>query len=113
MLQNFYIEFRIDEKIFHEGYLWLYPSGAGLAGVSTQHGESVYTNGLPAPGYQRRYGDWSKYIAPLQQFSLNMIWQSSQVIGSAVGTPTTAPPTLTVGGTLRIYLDGLTDRSVQ
>jgi hypothetical protein len=113
VLANYYMEFRIDDKIFHEGYLWLHPAGAGLSGVSTQNGESVYTLGVPAPGYMRRYGEWSKYIAPLQQFSMNLIWQPSQVIGSGIGTPSTTPPTLTNGGTLRIFMDGLTDRSVQ
>lgn len=113
ILANYYIQFRIDEKIFHEGYLWLYPAGAGLAGVSVNSGESVYTNGLAAPGYMRRYGDWSKYIAPLQQFSLDMIWQPSQVVTSGIGTASSAPPTLANGGTLRVFLDGFTDRSVQ
>lgn len=112
-LQSYYMEFRIDEKIFHEGYLWLFPAGAGLAGLSTQNGESVYTNGIPAPGYMRRYGEWSKYIAPLQQFSMNLNFQQYQNTAAAVGTAITSPPTFTQGGTLRIFLDGLTDRSVQ
>lgn len=112
-LTNYYMEFRIDDKIFHEGHLQLYPGGAGLAGVSTQTGEEVWTNGIPAPGYMRRFGDWAKYIAPLQQFSMNVTYQSSQVLTSALGTATTAPPTLANGGVVRIYLDGLTDRSVQ
>jgi len=98
-LNNYYFEFRIDTKIFHEGLLWMNPAGAGLAGVSTQTGENVYTLGLPAPGFMRRYGEWSKYIAPLQQFSMTLI------------SPT--PPTLTQGGLLIPFLDGLTDRSVQ
>lgn len=112
-LQNYYQEFRIDEKIFHEGYLWMYPPGSGLTGVTTQTGESVYSIGVPAPGYMRRYGDWSKYIAPLQQFSMVVNFQTSQVIASAVGTATSVPPTFVNGGTIRIFLDGLTDRSVQ
>ena len=113
VLANYFLEFRIDEKIFHEGYLELYPAGAGLAGLSTQTGESVYTNGLPAQGYARNYGDWAKYIAPEQQFNMYLNWQSSQVIASGIGTASTVPPTLTNGGTIRIFLNGLTDRSVQ
>lgn len=112
-LANYYMEFRVDEKIFHEGHLWLFGAGAGLTGVSTRSGESVYTLGMPAPGFMRRYGDWSKYIAPLQQFSMNLIWQPSQILTSAIGNASTTPPTFTNGGTIRIYLDGLTDRSVQ
>lgn len=113
ILANYYCEFKIDEKTFHEGYLQQFPSGMGLSGLSTQTGESVYTNGLPAPGYARNYGDWSKYIAPEQFFSLILYWQPSQVLGSAAGTASAAPPTLTDGGTIRVVLNGLTDRSVQ
>lgn len=98
-LNNCYFEFRIDEKIFHEGLLWMNPAGAGLTGVTTNNGESVYTLGIPAPGYMRRYGDWAKYIAPLQQFSMNIIFNT--------------PPTLATGGIMMPFLDGLTDRSVQ
>lgn len=100
VLDGCYMEFRIDDKVFHEGQLFMYPSGAGLNGTSTQNGESAWTNGLPAPQYTRRFQDWSKYIAPLQQFSLNIIFPGT-------------PPTLT--GSLRLVaiLDGLTDRSVQ
>ena len=113
ILANYYCEFKIDEKTFHEGYLYQFPSGMGLSGLSTQTGESVYTNGLPAPGYARNYGDWSKYIAPEQFFSLILYWQPSQVLTSAAGNASSAPPTLTNGGTIRVVLNGLTDRSVQ
>jgi hypothetical protein len=113
VLLNFYVEFKIDEKIFHEGYLQQFPSGMGLSGVSTRNGESVYTNGLPAPGYARNYGDWSKYIAPEQFFSCILYWQPSQVLTSAIGTNSTAPPTLVNGGAIRVVMNGLTDRSVQ
>jgi hypothetical protein len=99
ILDGCYMEFRIDDKIFHEGPLYLFPAGAGLSGVSTQNGESVYTNGLPAPEYTRRYADWSKYIAPLQQFSMTITF------------PT--PPAMTNAMLMKIFLDGLTDRSVQ
>ena len=112
-LENYYFEFKIDDKVFHEGYLWMHPAGGGLSGVTDVSGQSVYTLGIPAPGYMRRFGDWAKYIAPLQQFTMNLIWQPSQVITSAIGTASLSPPTLTNGGTLRVYLDGLTDRSVQ
>jgi hypothetical protein len=113
ILQNYYCEFKIDEKTFHEGYLEQFPSGMGLAGTSTRNGESVYTNGYPAPGYARNYGDWSKYIAPEQFFSCILYWQPSQVLTSALGTASLTPPTLTNGGTIRVVMNGLTDRSVQ
>lgn len=102
-INNCWMEFKIDDKVFHEGHPILYPAGAGLYGVTTQSGESVYTNGLPSPCYTRRYDSWSKYIAPLQQFSMSIFFPGT-------------PPTLSTTGAgllLRIYLDGLTDRSVQ
>lgn len=105
-----YMEFRIDDKIFHEGFLWLYPAGAGLFGVSTQTSESAYTIGLPSPDKQRRYGDWSKYIAPLQQFSLTLTFGGG---GIAIPTLGTGDGTTDLAGNLVITLDGLTDRSVQ
>ena len=102
-LNNCYIEFRIDDKIFHEGLTWLFPAGAGLAGVSSQTGESVYTNGLPAPVYSRRYDAWSKYIAPLQQFSMDIKFPGTLPVMDDDGP----------GLELIVILDGLTDRSVQ
>lgn len=102
VLDNCYMEFRIDDKIFHEGQLWQYPGGAGLMGVTTNNGESVYTLGLPTPAATRRYNAWSKYIAPLQQFSMTITFPGT-------------PPTMTgpAGLYMPVYLDGLTDRSVQ
>lgn len=98
-----YFEFRIDDKVFHEGPVYLHPGGAGLTGVATQSGQQSYVNGVPAPGYMRRYGNWSKYIAPLQQFRMDII---------IPGTP----PTLDANGPglyVPIILDGISDRSVQ
>jgi hypothetical protein len=95
----------IDEKVFHEGPLVYYPSGAGLAGTTTRTGESVYTLGIPSPMSTRRYGAWSKYIAPLQQFNVSVLFPA---------TPTLL--TTDAGGAglrMQCTLDGLTDRSVQ
>jgi len=102
VLDNCYFEFRIDDKIFHEGHMWEYGAGGGLTGVSTQNAESVYTNGMPSPFQVKRFDDFSKYIAPLQRFSM------------VINFPGT-PPTLTgpAGLYLVCILDGLTDRSVQ
>src|SRR5262249_32977653 len=103
VLDACYMEFRIDDKIFHEGQPALFPAGAGLQGVTTQNGESVYTLGVPAPCFTRRYDAWSKYIAPLQQFSM------------VINFPGTPPTLSSTGAGLYqvIWLDGLTDRSVQ
>lgn len=103
VLDNCWMEFRIDDKIFHEGQLWQFPGGAGLAGVTTNNGESVYTLGLASPVFTRRYDAWSKYIAPIQQFSMLIQFQGT-------------PPTMNSSGPglyMVTFLDGLTDRSVQ
>ncbi len=103
ILSACYMEFKIDDKIFHEGLLQFFPPGFGITGASTQNGESSWTNGLAAPCYSRRFDSWSKYIAPLQQFSMNIIFDGT-------------PPTLSSTGNglnMVITLDGLTDRSVQ
>jgi len=103
VLNSSYMEFKIDDKIFHEGQLWQFPPGVGLAGASAQTGQQVWTNGYPAPGYARRYKDWAKYIAPLQQFSCTIYFPET-------------PPTLDANGCglyMPVFMDGLTDRSVQ
>lgn len=103
ILNASYMEFRIDDKIFHEGQLWEFSAGAGVFGATTQSGQQAWCNGLPSPLYQRRYADWSKYIAPLQLFSMTIILPGT-------------PPTMDANGPglyITSTLDGLTDRSVQ
>lgn len=102
-----YMQFKIDDKIFHEGFLWDFPPGGAITGFSQNAGDSVFTLGLPAPQYQRRYGDWAKYIAPLQQFSMDLILGGGGVAVPTVGVAE-GP-----NNYLIIQLDGLTDRSVQ
>jgi hypothetical protein len=107
MEHNYYYEFRIDDKIFFEGRLEFLPSGLGNFGSSTVSGDASWANGIPLVQARRSYGRYSKYIAPLQQFTASLV----------CGYQT--PPTLTaanVGGKgldLLWILDGLTDRSVQ
>jgi hypothetical protein len=103
-----YMEFKIDDKIFHEGFLWMFPAGAGLTGVSTQTAESVYTNGMPSPQHMRRYGEWAKYIAPQQQFTMTLNFGGGGIAIPSIGSSTGDYP-----GQLVVFLDGLTDRSVQ
>lgn len=113
-LDNCYIEVRIDDKIYMEGQMWQFPAGVGLAGVTTQTGQSVFTNGLPTLDATRRYGEYSKYIAPLQQFSLTVTFPGTP--------PTTTSNTISEAGGatspanavyITPFFDGLTDRSVQ
>lgn len=103
VLNSSYMEFRIDDKIFHEGQLWQFPPGVGMTGQTSQSGQQNWTNGLVAPCYSRRYGDWAKYIAPLQLFSLTIYFPGT-------------PPTMDSNGPglyMPVFMDGLTDRSVQ
>lgn len=125
IVNSAYMEFRIDDKIFHEGSLVEFPSGGGVYGVTQNSGESVYTLSLAAPQFSRRYQDWAKYIAPLQQFSMVLNFGGGGIVAPTIGTGLTTVnytggsvngSQATTGGQsafLRIVLDGLTDRSVQ
>jgi hypothetical protein len=120
VMDNAYIEVKIDDKIYMEGQIWQFPAGVGVVGSSTQSGQASWTNGLATLEATRRYGEYSKYVAPLQQFSLTI---------NFAGTPPTLSATIITGGGVggtygssqtnntALYLvpffDGLTDRSVQ
>ncbi len=129
IFKNSYFEFKIDEKVFFQGDMRFHPPGIGFTGYSTQTAESAWQNGFPGgPAYTRRFGDFSKYIAPLMRFSLvlyfpetvtqyfNGVLTSQQ---SAAGQSLTAYPTLLTTGqggngiVIKAWLDGLSDRSVQ
>jgi hypothetical protein len=124
ILANAYFEFKIDDKVFFEGLLTFHPAGMGLAGFSDKQSEGVWTNGVPSPHATRSFGNYAKYIAPLQNFSFTMVLPSTMAVTNTIGgtTPGTNPggaPTLTASGSggtginMVFMLDGLTDRSVQ
>jgi hypothetical protein len=128
IFKHSYFEFKIDEKVFFQGDLKFQPSGVGITGMSTQTSESAWTNGISNVYATRRFGDYSKYIAPLQRFSLTLYFPETinQLYNSvltasqtAAGQSGTALPTLLTanqGGNglwLKPYIDGLTDRAVQ
>jgi hypothetical protein len=102
-----YFEFKIDEKIFFEGRLEFHPPGVGIYGNGTRSGEYAWGLGFPSPLQVYNFGDFSKYIAPLQNFSLRVILPGSTL------------PTWTASGSggnginVVAMLKGLTDRSVQ
>jgi hypothetical protein len=108
-LKNSYFEFKIDDKIFFEGGLDLHPPGVGISGMTTQSSESAWNIGMPNPHAVCRFGNFAKYIAPMQRYSL--------VVYFPEATPTllqsaTAP----AGGHgmwIRALMKGLTDRAVQ
>lgn len=105
-IKNCYFEMKIDSKIFFEGQLDMYPNGTGVAGFTTQTSESSWTIGVPNLHSRNRFGNYAKYIAPLQRYSL------------VVYFPTTLITLLTSGAGgaglwLKTYFNGLTDRAVQ
>ena len=103
IIDNCYMEFKIDDKIFHEGQLYMFPPGAGMSGLTTQSGIGAFNNGLPSVAYSRNYGDWAKYIAPLQNFTLNIFFPGT--------TPTMDPNG--IGWYMPTFIDGINDRPVQ
>jgi hypothetical protein len=128
VFKHSYFEFKIDEKIFFQGPMAFQPSGIGITGFSTQTSESSWTNGVANVYATRRFGDYSKYIAPLQRFSLIVYFPETQnnaynsnlpAIQTAAGQSGSALPTLLTAGQggnglwLMPYIDGLTDRAVQ
>lgn len=96
--ENCYMEFRINQKIFFEGQPWQFPSGTGYTGTPTSTTD-YWVNGFPAPQATRRAGPFSKYIAPLQPFSLKFIFPGT-------------PPTMATAFKLVVFLDGLADTAV-
>lgn len=113
ILDNAYIQVKIDEKVYMEGQIWQFPAGVGLAGATSESGQAAWTNGMPTLNSTRRYGEYSKYIAPQQQFSLTVNFP---------GTPPTLGANVVNGGGsggvngalyMTAFFDGLTDRSVQ
>lgn len=107
-VKNSYFELKILDKIFFEGPITLHPSGTGLMGFSDKQNEGVWQNGFVDVHNRKRFGDFAKYIAPLMQFSLIIYFPTSAnqftpVAGNSGGN----------GVSLRVDLNGLTDRPVQ
>ncbi len=111
ILNSYYLELKIDDKVFYEGHMIDFPAGGGMVGTTENSGESSWINGVSVPTFQRTYGDWGYYIAPEQLFSVQMILSLPQ--GAVVPVLGTGDTTVNFPGTLRFTMDGLTDRSVQ
>jgi len=117
LLNSFYLEVRIAEKIFFEGIPEIYPSGTGLMGVSTQTGEETWTIGLPIPLATRRYERYAKYIAPLIPVTWTLTFNTAPTLtianpgtGVAVTNPNSSATCIPI---MKVFMDGLTDRAVQ
>ena len=100
-----YFEFFIDGKVFFEGRLEFHPPGYGVTGFSTNSNEESWGLGVVSPHATYSFDVFAKYIAPLQNFGLNIYFP----MGGTLPTPQSAGK----GITLVALLKGLTDRSVQ
>jgi hypothetical protein len=119
-MDNAFVEVRIDDKIYMEGQIWQFPSGVGEFLASTQTGQAAVANGLPTLEATRRYGEYSKYVAPLQQFSMLINFPgtpptvSAQIItGGGVGGTIGSSTANNTAVYVVPFFDGLTDRAVQ
>jgi hypothetical protein len=110
--QYSYYEFKIIDKVFSEGFLELQPSGVGFSGFSTVGGQNIVTLGMTNPHAVNRMNNFSKYLAPLMTWSLNIFFPS----GSGPQGVSAVMLTQGAGGNglwLKSFLKGLTDRAVQ
>jgi hypothetical protein len=99
-----YFEFTIDQKIFFEGRLEWHPPGVGIYGASTANNDFAWGLGFPSPHATYVFGNYAKYIAPLQNFGLKITFPMGTLpLASSSG----------VGINLVAIMKGLTDRSVQ
>ena len=104
MCNSAYFEFVIDNKVFFEGRLEWHPPGIGITGFSTNSNEESWGLGIQSPHAVYNFGNYAKYIAPLQNFGLNIyLPMGSLPVWSATGN----------GMNLVVLMKGLTDRSVQ
>ncbi len=104
LVDNFYVEFEIGDKIYAEGHVDLYPGGAGVYGVSTKTDESSYTNGVADPNSVNLWGsDRGIHILQGQNFQVRLR-------GTTFTTSNDADST---GLNIRCVLDGILYREVQ
>jgi len=104
--EGVYFEFKIDEKIYHEGLLQFNPSGLGLDGIPggaaavdlVQIGQRTLTA-------RRDYGDYARVVSDALSFTLTLY------------SPTALTATTTANGgnniSLIAIMDGILDRLVQ
>lgn len=107
LLRNYYFEFKIDQKIFAEGPLHLFPGGAGVSGVVSIDGNaaaataSSWNIGFPSVAATRRAPEFPRRIPPNVYFGVEL--KGTSFTTSATGT----------GLDILCVLDGIIDRSVQ
>lgn len=110
LMQTASLQFKIDDKVFFEGLMEFWPGGMGISGFSTANNQAVWTNGITTPHAMRDYGPYSKYIAPLQNFSLTISFPSTNPYNANANLILNSSGT---GINMVCIMDGITDRSVQ
>jgi hypothetical protein len=105
VMEGCYFQFKIDEKVYHEGLLEFFPPGFGTTGFSTQGSQQVWGNGQATITARRDFGSYSRVISDALTFSCELVF------------PVALTATTTAAGgnniTLVCVLDGILDRLVQ
>ena len=76
-----------------------------MYGFSVANNDNAWGIGFPSPRDTYTFGNFAKYIAPLQNFSLNIYFQMGGTLPTWSSTGQ--------GINLVVFMKGLTDRSVQ
>lgn len=106
MLDTYYLEFWIGNKVYAEGPLSQFPGGSGLQGFTTQTNIGAFSNGLPSPNavIDFRIGDnpIGHHILQGQTFKVKVITNAGYTTNSSG-----------VGLSLLCVLEGVLSRGVQ
>jgi hypothetical protein len=143
VLDNSYLEYWVTAKIYAEGPLQLFPSGAGLSGVTDQTGQAAWNNGWPVasnlfdlrlpagihlgmgqddsgnPVAITTDGLMGITILQSQTFHVDLKQDSSSGTAYSLITPpvvlkaSNATPTVGTGANMMCYLYGILSRGVQ
>ena len=104
--ENCYFEFKIDEKIYHEGLIQFNPSGLGLDGLpGGAAGVDLVQIGQRTLTARRDYGDYARVVSDALSFSLVLYFPTAE----------TATSTANGGNNISLIaiMDGILDRLVQ
>lgn len=108
LMDTYYCEFWIGNKVYAEGPLSQFPGGAGLAGATTQTNVGVFSNGLPSPNavVDFRIGDnpIGHHILQGQSFQVKVLSNAGFTTSAASGA---------IGLNLLTVLEGVLSRGVQ
>lgn len=110
VLNNYYLEFWIGQKIYAEGPLFKFPGGAGLSGTSQQSGQQSWSNGIANPMaiVDFRMGDnpIGHHILQGQNFKVKILGTTFTTVNSSANPAGT-------GLNFWCVLEGILSRGVQ